>query len=256
MYTLLYFLTTLFLCNILQELYAYMNSNCIIFYYINWDYIITVVLHINVDIVYTLTLLKSKMNYCAICILLLCGLTRMVERKTYGNRSESLISTALVMSPDFEYKYFPASTNTTAGWKSNNFDKIAHLNQKHPTCFAILIFMQAGDLNPNPGPYQPKFSYAICKKAARWDQGATGCDHCNSWYHIDCMRMSTVAYNAFQNRQVSWICCQCGIPNFASSLFSNCTIELTNNCSVLSDISTSDCSVPRSSHVFSIQTKG
>ena len=74
----------------------------------------------------------------------------MVERKTYGNRSESLISTALVMSPDFEYKYFPASTNTTAGWKSNNFDKIAHLNQKHPTCFAILIFMQAGDLNPNP----------------------------------------------------------------------------------------------------------
>ena len=120
-----------------------MNSNCIIFYYINCDYIITVVLYINVDIVYTLTteitLLKSKMNYCAICILLLCGLTLRVERKTYGNRSESLISTALVMSPDFEYKYFPASTNTTAGWKSNNFDKIAPLNQKHPTCFTILF---------------------------------------------------------------------------------------------------------------------
>ena len=71
------------------------------------------------------------MSYCAICVLLLCGLTRRVEheQKTYGNRSESLISTALVMSPDFEYKYFPASTNTTAGWKSNNFYKIASLNQ-------------------------------------------------------------------------------------------------------------------------------
>ena len=139
-----------------------------------------------------------------------------------------------------------ASTNTTASWKSNNFYKIASLNQKHPTCFAILILMQSGDLNPNPGPYQPKFPCAICKKAARWDERATCCDHCNSWYHVDCMGMSTIAYNALQNSQVSWICCQCGIPNFASSLFSNSTIELTNSFSVLSDISTSDCCEPLS----------
>ena len=110
---------------------------------------------------------QSKMNYCAICILLLCGLTRRVEReqKTYG--SESLISIALVMSPDSDYKYFPASTNTTAGWKSNNFYKIASLNRKHPTCFAILILMQSGDLNPNPGSYQPKFPCATCKKSSK-----------------------------------------------------------------------------------------
>ena len=104
--------------------------------------------------------------------------------------------------------------------------------------------MQASDLNPNPGPYKPKFPCAICKKAARWDQRATCCNHCNNWYHVDCMGMSTFAYNALQISQVSWICCQCGIPNFASSLFSNSSIEQANSFSILSDLSTSDCSEP------------
>ena len=60
------------------------------------------------------------------------------------------------------------------------------------------------------------------------------------------MGMSTIAYNALQNSQVSWICCQCGTHNITSSLFSNSTIELTNRFSVLSDISTSDCCKPLS----------
>ena len=99
----------------------------------------------------------------------------------------------LLMSTNFDYKYFPTSPNISVCWESKYFYQLASLNQKHPTCFAILILVQAGDLNPNPGPYKPKFPCAICEKAARWDQRATCCDQCNSWYHVNCMGMSTFA---------------------------------------------------------------
>ena len=46
--------------------------------------------------------------------------------------------------------------------------------------------------------------------------------------------MTEAENESLQNRQVSWICCQCSNPNFDSSLFSNSSIELSNRFSVLS----------------------
>ena len=90
--------------------------------------------------------------------------------------------------------------------------------------------MQAGDLHPNPGPYKPKFPCVLCDKAAKWNQRAVSCDECQGWFHVDCMAMSTAAYDVLaESSQVEWICCQCGIPNFSSSLFSNKSLELSNS---------------------------
>ena len=116
------------------------------------------------------------------------------------------------------------------------------LDSSNALC-CLLILLQAGDLHPNPGPYKPKFPCGICNKAARWNQRATCCDQCDVWYHTECMEMSTPMYEALQGSQVSWICVQCGMPNFASSLFSNSGfMELSNSFSSLS----TDCSGPLS----------
>ena len=46
--------------------------------------------------------------------------------------------------------------------------------------------------------------------------------------------MTEAEKESLQNIQVSWICCHCSNPNVDSSLFSNSSIELSNNFSVLS----------------------
>ena len=118
---------------------------------------------------------------------------------------------------------------------------------KHPmklvlSWFALLVMMQAGDLHPNPGPYKPKFPCALCDKAAKWNQRAVSCDECHGWFLVDCMNMSTAVYNVLaESSQIEWICCQCGVPNFSSSLFSN-SIELSNSFDCLSNISDSNAS--------------
>ena len=56
---------------------------------------------------------------------------------------------------------------------------------------AIIMFMQSGDLHPNPGPYKPKYPCVVCQKATKWGQRAVCCDECDVWYHIDCMDMTT-----------------------------------------------------------------
>ena len=58
------------------------------------------------------------------------------------------------------------------------------------------------------------------------------------WYHAECMHMTTPVYMSLNN--VSWHCCNCGMPNFASSLFeSSIDISSTNSFSSLVDSITS-----------------
>ena len=62
---------------------------------------------------------------------------------------------------------------------------------------------------------------------------------------IDCMGMNTPNYEALNSSNTSWICCQCGLPNFASSLFSNFTFEVSNSFTSLTTLS-NDSSLPLS----------
>ena len=146
------------------------------------------------------------------------------------------------MAPNFDYKYYPANVNTITGFKIQSYKFTSYLKlTKHPNILAylsILMLMQSGDLHPNPGPYKPKFPCGVCEKAVRWGQRATCCDQCDLWYHVDCMDMCSQNYEALQASSCSWICCQCGLPNFASSLFSDFSLNLSNNFASLTALST------------------
>ena len=83
----------------------------------------------------------------------------------------------------------------------------------------LLILLQAGDLEVNPGPYKPKYPCEVCSKAVKWGQQALKCDDCEGWIHRDCIGMNSETYQALANNSASWICCNCGLPNFSSSLF-------------------------------------
>ena len=152
----------------------------------------------------------------------------------------------LLMSPNMNFQFLPGITSVLSHLKRRS-NPLSQYMDKYSTTklvlayLSLVIMLQAGDLHPNPGPYQPKFPCELCGKAARWNQRAVSCDECNGWYHVDCMSMSTVVYNVLANNsKVEWICCQCGMPNFSSSLFSNSDLHLSNSFDCLSD----NCSNP------------
>ena len=198
------------------------------------------------------------MNFYAILLVVLLGLTqRAIIASVNENRSLKLNAInnnyddvylvdfsfidqthpMLLLSPYCQFQSMPATVITISFHSLRNH--MSYMKNAKGRCsmnalFHIaLIMMQAGDLHPNPGPYKPKFPCNICGKAARWNQRATCCDSCDTWYHVECMGMNTINYEALQGSEVSWICAHCGIPNFASSLFSNTSLELSNSFSSL-----------------------
>ena len=100
----------------------------------------------------------------------------------------------------------------------------------HPSKLSSLYMMAiltlSGDVELNPGPYTPKYPCMICAKAVKWKQKAIQCDNCEGWYHTDCANMNSCVYEALANADISWICCQCGMPNFSSNLFAS-TLDMT-----------------------------
>ena len=91
----------------------------------------------------------------------------------------------------------------------------------------------------NPGPRSPKYPCVVCTKAVRWNQRAIACDSCDGWYHADCINMCSNVYQALTKPELSWICCQCGLPNFSTSLFESFDISCSNNFDPLCDTSAS-----------------
>ena len=108
---------------------------------------------------------------------------------------------------------------------------------------SLIIILQAGDCQPNPGPIgsnnttEPKFPCHVCDVACLWGERAICCDQCDGWYHVSCMGMNTEVFEVFErNSKLSWICCQCGMPNFATSIFSSGSIDLANSFSSLASV--------------------
>ncbi len=92
-----------------------------------------------------------------------------------------------------------------------------------PVLWLSLLITCAGDIELNPGPKKPpKYPCQICAKAVKWGQRGLLCDGCDAWSHADCYGMDTALYAALE-RDIdgSWQCCNCGMPNFNSSLFSS-----------------------------------
>ena len=80
----------------------------------------------------------------------------------------------------------------------------------------------SGDCHPNPGPNY-KFPCGVCEKPCKSNQNCIACDSCDTWFHVKCMNMPLPVFKGTHN--VSWICFQCGVPNFSTSLFDTVLAE-------------------------------
>ena len=94
------------------------------------------------------------------------------------------------------------------------------------TLLYLCSLLLAETIEPNPGPRRPKFPCGHCDKAVKWSTPGVCCDTCNIWYHQECLVMNDNIYHALKN--VSWECIQCGLPNFATSLFDTMLFETSN----------------------------
>ena len=106
-------------------------------------------------------------------------------------------------------------------------------------CCMLLLIGISNDINLNPGPI--RFPCGLCSKQVRWNQKAVCCDHCDLWYHTKCIEMTTGSYLDLQDHpSISWICRDCGLPNFATSLFSSfLSIDSQNSFSTLASLDNS-----------------
>lgn len=98
-------------------------------------------------------------------------------------------------------------------------------NKMHDSRLHLLILlMLSGQIELNPGPNDLSdtsvYPCGICENPVIWNERAISCDRCNILHHANCMAMNENVYEAIANHSnVSWLCCKCGFPNFASSLF-------------------------------------
>ena len=115
--------------------------------------------------------------------------------------------------------------------KQKSFSSASKLSER-PTShssswFTFSLLLLAGDLEVNPGPNY-KYPCGSCFRPCKINQQSIQCDSCDSWYHRKCVQLSEEMFNSLANSSVSWICCQCGLPNFSSTLF-NSSISPSDN---------------------------
>ena len=131
----------------------------------------------------------------------------------------------------FKFKYLPIQLFVTRHGKILT----VNLSKSGMVYLVILLLMQAG-LQPSNDSCS-KFPCVVCSSPCRWDQRAIQCDECDKWYHTSCMGINTINYEVMGNANISRICCNCGVPNCSTSLFSQWSLETSNSFSSLSNLS-------------------
>ena len=108
--------------------------------------------------------------------------------------------------------------------------------------FTLTMLLLCGDIMENPGPSPTvtktsrwKFPCGSCSKPVKANQKGICCDSCDRWYHTRCCGVGDHIYNILSVSSCTWICCDCGLPNFSDSFFDSSldTIESENSFSVL-----------------------
>ena len=69
------------------------------------------------------------------------------------------------------------------------------------------------------------------------------CEECNTWFHVECVRMSDEVLSCMSRSDLPWECSNCGLSNISATLFDSTTIIDSVN---LSDYDVTD-SINRSS---------
>ena len=130
--------------------------------------------------------------------------------------------------------------HTTESLVINNFFSSKQISKIEQACrtskgkttllyLCTLLVMQSADTELNPGPRgrPPKYPCGSCNLAVRWndDRGGVFCENCEVWFHASCEGMSKHIYDIIGNCNISWICTNCAMPNFSSTIFELSTYE-------------------------------
>ena len=107
------------------------------------------------------------------------------------------------------------------------------LSTYHPSVYRILC---SGDVEINPGYKSAensplsnstqgqvkkyKHPCKICCKSVRCNQKGILCDSCDLWFHCRCIGMKNEIYQALASSDEEWLCCDCALPQFTDSFFS------------------------------------
>ncbi|KAK6970314.1 hypothetical protein BgiMline_025959, partial [Biomphalaria glabrata] len=67
-------------------------------------------------------------------------------------------------------------------------------------------------------------------------QKAIQYDTCDEWYHASCLHMNTPVYYALGNKDASWHCVPCGLPQFTSGLFDSFDADTSNPYNIINTI--------------------
>lgn len=167
------------------------------------------------------------MNFAAPCSVLLFAL---------------FIRLSLLQSRETNFRCIYSHTNLTSSIGStSHWVKLAVSWQKRLTkqsailkssCRSGAVFLNllllCGDLSLNPGP-GVKHPCGVCVKPVKSNQKAVQYDYCDRWHHARCCNINNPVYDALANSSCMWICCDCGLPSFSSSLFDSSSETLTSN---------------------------
>ena len=123
---------------------------------------------------------------------------------------------------------FARKTITSTGWEailvhswSPRSRRLAIFSPKENTLTGRLLLsllLLNGNIEVNPGP-KLRYPCGMCSKAVTRNQRGIQCVGCDVWFHTKCMQMSSQVYEALANSSCTWVCSNCGLPNFSSSLF-------------------------------------
>jgi hypothetical protein len=109
---------------------------------------------------------------------------------------------------------------------------LSQIKKPDPGLHILILLMLSGQVEMNPGPDNSISVYpcGIIENPVDWGERAICCDRCDLWHHASCMSMNNTVYEALANHSdLSWICCQCGFPNFSSSFFEGHSNALSEN---------------------------
>ena len=143
------------------------------------------------------------------------------------NNSKPLSSHSLLICSGFVSKSFSTSTLLSK--------RPTHRTHSHSVLLFSLLLL-SGDLELNPGPVF-KFPCGDCSRPCKSNQAAIQCDSCDTWYHKKCLSMNSQIFKTLSNSSATWICCQCGLPNFSQDLFNSNPLQCQNSFNPLQSLS-------------------
>ena len=94
------------------------------------------------------------------------------------------------------------------------------------TTVLLLIMVQAGDIELNPGPKQSSvFPCGLCQIPVTWSNEGVCCDCCSVLHHKSCIELCTADYELLQRSNVQWMCCKCDSLNVSSFTYHSYEID-------------------------------